>query len=58
MLVNATGVVPVARVEIISTSCKSITRRLSFSFVCAQTFSAAINRHAAIAYFLICNLNY
>ena len=58
MLVNATGVVPVARVEIISTSCKSITRKLSFSFVCAQTFSAAINRHAIIAYFFICNLNY
>ena len=36
MLVNATGVVPVARVEIISTSCKSITQTVFFLCLCAD----------------------
>lgn len=58
MLVNATGVLLVARVEIISTSCRFIARRLSCSCacgVCAQTPGAAVRRQTAIACLFIGN---
>ena len=55
ILVNATGVLFVARVEMTSTSCRFITRRLSCSCACAQTPSAAVRRQTAIACLFICN---